>query len=516
MKKCLVAVLFLLVLGGLSSAQNSAGSGGYVEGDGGKGIRIAVLPPRGGDLAPDEEWLLTLIQSCLTADFNKYSFMTIVDRRNLETILAEQNHSLSGNYSDEDYVAIGNLTSAQYIAAGSLNKTANGAFFLDLSITDAGTGVRRASYGPKNCSLGELQNLSVLKEAAADLLPQMGVRLTEAGRQALRDSIGAAAVNTETVNSIRNEVRERSGFKLALQQKAEALYAMGEIRDALWYYKSLAWYFPQYYKGWLGIVRCYSGDFTDFDFYDCEVYMDRAVKMAAAASEKRETAAVFSRFQDQWPGIQVRREQRKAEEAKRREDNFHNMRFVSENGVLKAYTGSDEEVFIPDNITVIGDAAFRQNGRVKRVVLHGKVTAIGRNAFARCTALTEIVIPPSLQTIGDSAFYECRELTSVTIPAGVAVIPENAFSGCKNLTDITIGGGVKTIEKAFMNCEKLDNVLIPRGVVSIAAFAFSQCKNLKNIVILNDAAAVGRRAFLACPIVNKDELIQKFGAAIFN
>jgi hypothetical protein len=67
-----------------------------------------------------------------------------------------------------------------------------------------------------------------------------------------------------------------------------------------------------------------------------------------------------------------------------------------------------------------------------------------------------------------------------------------------------------------MNCEKLDKVLIPRGVVSIAAFAFSQCKSLKNITIVNNNTAIGRRAFLACPITDKDELIKRFGAAIFN
>jgi hypothetical protein len=513
MKKHLAAVLVFLLLGGVSSAQNSADTGRYVEGDGGRGIRIAVLPLQGGDLAADEEWLLTLIQSCLTADFNKFSFMTIVDRQNLETVLAEQNQSLSGSYSDADYVSIGSLVNAQYITAGSLKKITNGTFFLELSITGAGTGVRRASYGPKNCSLGELRGLSVLKEAAADLLSQMGVRLTEAGRHALRDS---AAASAGTADSIRTEVRERNSFKLGLQQRAEALYKLGEIRDALWYYKCLTWYFPQYYNGWLGIVRCYSEDFENFDFYDCEVYMDRAVKMAVAASEKRETSAVFARFQAQWPEIQIRREQRKAEEAKRREDNFHNMRFVSENGVLKAYTGNEEEVFIPDNITVIGDAAFRQNGRVKRVVLHDKITAICRNAFARCTALTEIVIPPSVKTIGDSAFYDCWALASAAIPSSITVIPENAFAGCKNLTDITIGGGVTTIGKAFTGCEKLDKVLIPRNVTSIAGFAFSQCKSLKNITILNDAVTIGRRAFLACPIINKDELISRFGAAIFN
>ncbi|MDR1318033.1 MAG: hypothetical protein LBJ90_00280, partial [Treponema sp.] len=294
MKRHVTWFLPLILLGGILSAQNSAAPGGYVEGDGGRDIRIAVLLPQGGDLGPGEEWLLTLIQSSVTADFNKYSFMTIVDRRNLETILAEQNHSLSGSYSDEDYITIGNLVNARYIAAGSLKKISNGIFFLEVSITDAETGVRKASFGPKNCSLGDLQGLSVLKEAVADLLPQMGVVLTETGKRSLRESAAAPDANTETANSVKTEIEERSGFRQRLSQRADAFYDLGEIRDALWCYKSLTWYFPQYYKGWLGIARCYSENFKNFDFYDCETYMNRAVRMAVSASEKRETQAVFA------------------------------------------------------------------------------------------------------------------------------------------------------------------------------------------------------------------------------
>ncbi|MDR2049543.1 MAG: leucine-rich repeat protein, partial [Treponema sp.] len=404
------------------SAQEGGKGGGYFRGDGGRGIRVAVLLPGGQGLAPDEEWLLTLIQGSLAADFNKYSAMTVVDRQNLEAVLAEQNRSLSGSYSEDEYIRIGNLTNAQYVVAGSLKKTGQGAFLLEMSITDTETGVRRASYAPKGCSLRDLQGLSVLKEAFEDLLSQMGVTLTEAGKQSLRSGVGAAAAE-EVADSVRKELQEENRLMRHFLQNAEAFYDMGEIREALRYYNNLAQVFPRYYKGWLGIVRCYSDNFTDFDFNDSEVYMQRALGMAATDAEKREVQAIFSRFEAQWPEIQALREQRKAAEARRREENFQNMRFVREGGTLKAYTGSDEEVFIPDTVTVIGDAAFRQNGRVKRVVLHNKITAIGRNAFARCTALTEIVIPSSVQSIGAGAFDNCWALTGIVIPPSVTVIP---------------------------------------------------------------------------------------------
>jgi hypothetical protein len=466
-------------------------------------------------LAADEIWLLQLIQSSLAGDFNKYSAMTIVDRQNVDTILAEQSQSLSGNYSDNDYISIGNLTNAQCIVTGTLTKTAPTMFLLELSAADTETGVRRASYPPKNCSAQDLRRMSVIKEAAAELLSQLGITLTQAGKKALQDSIDASVENTEAALAIENNVRSQFSMLERLLQNADTFYNMGEIREALWYYKTAAYYFPQNYKGWLGIIRCYSDNFKSFDFYDSEVYMQRAYTMAAGDVEKREVQRIRAQFDVQWPGIQTAREQRKAAEIKRRDENFHNMTFVSENGVLKAYTGSSEEVFVPENITVIGDAAFRQNGRIKRVVLHNRVTAIGNNAFSGCTALTDIAIPPSVSTIGTGAFSDCHALIEIVIPSAITFIPDNAFSTCKNLVEVTIGRGVTDIGKAFTGCEKLPGILIPQSVNTIAEFAFSQCKNLKNVVIANDNIKIGRRAFLGCPVTNKDEMIGKFGAEIF-
>jgi len=67
-----------------------------------------------------------------------------------------------------------------------------------------------------------------------------------------------------------------------------------------------------------------------------------------------------------------------------------------------------------------------------------------------------------------------------------------------------------------MNCESLSAIIIPRTVTAIGDFAFSQCKNLKTVTLLNDKVTIGRRAFMGCPLTNKDDMIKRFGAAIFN
>jgi TolB-like protein len=517
LKMLFTAFLFCVI-----SAVLAAQSSPYYEGSGGSGIRIAVLQPAGNDLSEQQQWLLRLIQSTITGDFNKYSAMTVIDRQNLEKILGEQNASLSGNYSEKDFISIGNLTNARYILAGTLAKSGGG-FLLELSVADAQTGVRKASFPPKNCSLDDLQTTAILKQAEEDLLAQLGVTLTAVGKQALRESVSAvppavsgAEASADTSSMITTEKGERISFIEYLSRSADALYSIGEIQDALWYYRTLSYYYPGYYKGWLGILRCFSKNFTNFDFIDSEIYMERAFITVSGNAEKQEVQRVKTAFDAQWPGILVKREQRAVEDAKRRQDNFHRMTFKQQGGTLIEYTGSSEEVIIPPEITVIGDAAFRQNGRIKRVVLHNKVTAIGRNAFSNCTGLAEIIIPSSVTSIGSGAFYNCSSLNEIIIPASITVIPDNAFASCKNLQNITISPGVQRIEKAFVSCENLTRILIPKSVTSIGEFAFSQCKNLKTVTLLNDSISIGRRAFLACPLTNKEEMIKRFGAQIFN
>ncbi len=498
------------------SAQNSP----FYEGNGGSDIRIAVLQPKGNNIGEHEQWLLRLVQSALTADFNKYTAMTVIDRQNLDSVLGEQNQALSGNYSDDDFISIGNLVNAKFILAGAVTKTTSG-FNIELSITDAETGVRKASFSPRNCTLDDLQSTAIVKQAGEDLLSQMGVTLTEIGIQALRDSVStvpqaAVSESAEASSTVTNDKGESFSFKDYLSITADRLYEQGQASDALYYYRNLSYYFPWYYKGWLGIVRCYSNNYADFDFIDSELFMERASITASTNAEKQEVQKARTAFDNQWPRIAELRQQRAVEDAVRRDANFHRMKFRSEGSTLVQFSGNDEEVIVPPEITVIGDAAFRQNGRIKRVVLHNKVTAIGRNAFQNCSALTEIIIPASVTSIGSGAFNNCGSLIDITIPAKVSVLPDNVFLNCKSLQSVTIGLGVQRIEKSFQNCESLTAIVIPRSVTSIGDFAFSGCKNLATVTLLNANVTIGRRAFMNCPLSNKEQMIERFGGVIFN
>jgi hypothetical protein len=197
-------------------------------GDGGKGITLAVLEPSGKGLSADEQWMLPLVQGSLTGDFQKYSAMTIMDRQNLDKILANQAESASGNYSEDDYIRLGELINAHYILAGSITKTATN-YMLELSVSDAETGVRKASYTPKPVSPLSLQDLSAVKQASAELLAQLGVQLTEKGKTELAATENAAKVNGEIALS----------KSLAAQKNGTTIEALSYLYQAVNYDPSL-------------------------------------------------------------------------------------------------------------------------------------------------------------------------------------------------------------------------------------------------------------------------------------
>ncbi len=89
-------------------------------------------------------------------------------------------------------------------------------------------------------------------------------------------------------------------------------------------------------------------------------------------------------------------------------------------------------------VTSISKCAFKNNRRLKKVVIGDNVTAIGTKAFSGCKNLTSVTVGKNVAAIGASVFSNCTKLTSLTIPAKVTKIGSNAFSGCKKLKKLDI------------------------------------------------------------------------------
>lgn len=109
-------------------------------------------------------------------------------------------------------------------------------------------------------------------------------------------------------------------------------------------------------------------------------------------------------------------------------------KFVIENNVLNAYTGSDFQVEIPDGIVKIGDGAFAGNSQIKEVTFpKSKIKSIGKEAFSSCKVLEKITLPQGLFEICEGAFKNCPSLKFVYIPSSVVLIGENVFDGNKEV-----------------------------------------------------------------------------------
>lgn len=94
------------------------------------------------------------------------------------------------------------------------------------------------------------------------------------------------------------------------------------------------------------------------------------------------------------------------------------------------------EVYNGLPVTRIGDGAFINCIKLKRVNIPESVTTIGYAAFALCISLENVVIPDNISIIGDMAFYQCTAIKNVVIPESVVSIGASVFDNCTALEDM--------------------------------------------------------------------------------
>lgn len=89
-------------------------------------------------------------------------------------------------------------------------------------------------------------------------------------------------------------------------------------------------------------------------------------------------------------------------------------------------------ISIPEGITKVFDAMFRNCTSLKYVVLPSTLEYIGEAAFNKCP-IKGIQLPKSLKTINFDAFKNCKDIEELVIPNSVETINPGAFQGCSSL-----------------------------------------------------------------------------------
>lgn len=246
--------------------------------------------------------------------------------------------------------------------------------------------------------------------------------------------------------------------------------------------------------------------------------------------------------------------------------------FQMDGSKLVKYSGTDEDVSIPDDVKEIGEEAFAGNDNIIKVTIGGKVESIGYRAFADCDNLRTIDVKDSVEEIGTAAFSNNKELVNVTLGANVRKLGNGIFAGCSQLESVsvsedntyllysdgilyddeqtkvyalmpayekgaytlpgtvteiagyafwgnpylekvTLGSGLYEVPAyAFSNCINLKEVEIPLTVRGIGAKAFEDCVNLSNVTLPDSMAVISDTAFDGCPNVEFTATPGTYGA----
>lgn len=125
---------------------------------------------------------------------------------------------------------------------------------------------------------------------------------------------------------------------------------------------------------------------------------------------------------------------------------------------------------VPFTVTSIADNAFKNNKKIKKVVIGDTVKKIGKNAFSGCSNLKTVKMGKNVTTIGDKAFYGCKKLSKITLPSQVKKVGKQAFAGCKKLKKITVKTSNLTKKnvgaKAFKGIHKKAVFKVPKASLS--------------------------------------------------
>jgi len=171
----------------------SAPASQFWTGDGGRGMRLGIIPPQGQGLNANQEYLPALIQGVLAADISKYSAISVLDRISLDRVIME---TLNLTYEDDlDIVQLGKVPQVQYWMTGSVIRTSTG-YTLQLNVTDTSPNPQTLAAFSGTATIAELDDHSAIHRATLELLQQMNVRLTARARNEL-----GRASTLETINS---------------------------------------------------------------------------------------------------------------------------------------------------------------------------------------------------------------------------------------------------------------------------------------------------------------------------
>lgn len=128
-----------------------------------------------------------------------------------------------------------------------------------------------------------------------------------------------------------------------------------------------------------------------------------------------------------------------------------------------------------DDLTYAGNDVYLEVSEFLYETLGTKIfkylSTIPGEFLANSKSIKDISIPDNISAIGNSAFKD-SSIQSVSLSQGVEVIGTSAFKNCKNLKRVDLGA-VKVIKsEAFANCPNLKQLYLPESVTILGKNVF--------------------------------------------
>ncbi len=167
--------------------------------------------------------------------------------------------------------------------------------------------------------------------------------------------------------------------------------------------------------------------------------------------------------------------------------------FEIDDGVLKAYTGTDPEAFIPEGVHTIGEGAFKGMAWLKKVVLPSTLKKIGPSAFKGCRQLQDLTFPEGLEEVSGYAFHRCHGLTEAVFPTSVGKVGDCVFLYCDHLKKVVLEGPTHFGKAEFSHCLALRELVLNADAddSNFSDEVFMGCINLERITLSGRTYEVG-------------------------
>lgn len=186
-------------------------------------------------------------------------------------------------------------------------------------------------------------------------------------------------------------------------------------------------------------------------------------------------------------------------------------------------------VLFPNNLKIIGSAAFYRTGLIGSLIIPEGVEKIGEEpfvedgtawgteigAFSYCDNLIgELSLPSTLKYIESSAFGNCSFTGSLILPQSLRVIGNMAFNANDFNGELNIPENIEIIgARAFYGNSFTGNLIIPPGIKKLYSYTFGNCK-FNTVVFPEELIEIGSYAFENCNL--KGELVLPSSLKIIN